>query len=88
MELASMATIMATGPSLLQSRCSLKAHPPFQMLCDGRAAPLQQEDDFIRGHGRVMSPSWPVPSPPPPAIKLCLSASSCPMWSWSGLEIT
>uniref|UniRef100_A0A8C3U6Q1 WAP domain-containing protein n=1 Tax=Catharus ustulatus TaxID=91951 RepID=A0A8C3U6Q1_CATUS len=33
-------------------------------------------------------PSWPVPSPPPPAIKLCLSASSCPIWSWSGLEIT
>lgn len=36
MELASMAANMATGPSLLQSCCSLKAHPPFQILCDRR----------------------------------------------------
>lgn len=71
MELASM----ATGPSLLQSCCSLKAYPPFQMLCDGRAAPLQQE---VRGHGTVMSPSWPVPSPPPPAIKCVLDCPQLP----------
>ena len=78
MELASMAAIMATGPSLLQSHFSLKAHPPFQMLHDERAAPLQQEDAFIRGHGTVMGPSWPVPSPPPPAIKCMLGYPQLP----------
>lgn len=39
------------------------------MLCDRRAAPLRQEDAFVREHGTVTGPSWPVPSPPPPAIK-------------------
>lgn len=63
------AASVAPGPSTPQPRDSLRARPPFQTLCDGRAAPPQQEDAFVRGHGAVKGPRPACPSPPPPAIK-------------------
>jgi len=35
----------------------------------GAARAPPQEDPFVRGHGAVTGHCWPVPSPPPPAIK-------------------
>uniref|UniRef100_A0A8C5TUY4 WAP domain-containing protein n=1 Tax=Malurus cyaneus samueli TaxID=2593467 RepID=A0A8C5TUY4_9PASS len=59
----------ATGAAAMA--VAMSAHECLVMLCDGRAAPLQQ-DAFITGHGTVMGPSWPVSSPPLPAIKCVL----------------
>uniref|UniRef100_U3JPK7 WAP domain-containing protein n=1 Tax=Ficedula albicollis TaxID=59894 RepID=U3JPK7_FICAL len=57
---------------------AMSARGCLVMLCNGRAAPLQQEDAFLRGHGTDMSPSWPVPSPLPPAIKRVLNCPQLP----------
>lgn len=61
-----------------QPQDSLKPRPSFQMLHDPRAAPLQEEDTFRKGHGT----SWLVLSLPPPAIKSVFGHLQLPPESW------